>query len=89
MRVVTKPSISGEGECIIKGSNNTEIPCLFPFRWNGKEYKSCVFKKGGSWCSTKVDENGNHIQMFYGKCPRKCKVDDSMKHQKGRSIDGE
>ena len=47
-----------------------------------------MFRKSGSWCSTQVDENGNHIPMFYGKCPRKCKVDDSTKHQKGRSLDG-
>ena len=89
MSVAANSSKSDEGQCIIKGSNNTEIPCIFPFRWNGKEYKSCVFRKSGSWCSTQVDENGNHIHPYYGNCPRKCKVDDSTKHSKGRSMDGE
>ena len=78
----------GRGECIIKGGNNTEVPCIFPFRWHGKIYHSCVYKKGGSWCSTKVDNDGEHIDKFWGKCPRKCKVDKSLKHQKGRSLAG-
>ena len=77
------------GECIIKGGNHTEIPCIFPFLWNGKKYNSCIFKKGGSWCSTKVDKDGKHMQMFWGKCPRNCKVDKTTNQAKGRMMEGE
>ena len=88
-RVTLSRSLNrGRGECIIQGGNNTEVPCIFPFRWHGKIYHSCVYKKGGSWCSTKVDNDGEHIDKFWGKCPRKCKVDKSLKHQKGRSLAG-
>ena len=47
--------------------------CIFPFNHNGK---ICVGPKccnldndsAGSWCSTKVDEKGNHIKGNYAYC---------------------
>ena len=89
MNVTIKISNSIAEECIIKASKRSKIPCIFPFKWNGKEYRSCVFKKDGSWCSTMVDDEGNHIQKYWGKCPSDCKTDKSLIYQKSRSRAGE
>merc|ERR1719228_976565 len=38
-------------------------PCIFPFKHSGRTFWKCT-RFGGyhnKWCSTKVDENGNHL----------------------------
>ena len=55
-------SITGLNECLTTGGGNTGKPCIFPFKYNGKEYNHCQWKKGESepWCSTKVTK-GHHV----------------------------
>ena len=53
------------------------IPCRFPFQYNGVAYNGCTLNdadQGKSWCSTLVDENGNHVSGggHYGDCGPKC-----------------
>ena len=52
-------------------------PCVFPFRIKGTIYKECTNEKDPDnkfWCSTKVDENGEHIggQENFGFCHEDC-----------------
>ena len=60
------------------------VPCIFPFRHgrNGILYHGCTTfgnKEGDerSWCSTKVDSRGIHInnQGFWGICADDCPKD--------------
>jgi len=48
-------------------------PCIFPFKYRGKEYRSCTTDYetlGRPWCSVAVDADGHHIsgQRLYGYC---------------------
>ena len=48
-------------------------PCIFPFNDGGQTCpgpKCCNTDNSpkGSWCSTKVDSNGNHIPGNYAFC---------------------
>eukprot|EP00094_Tigriopus_californicus_P006154 TCALIF_05926-PA protein Name:"Similar to snk Serine protease snake (Drosophila melanogaster)" AED:0.19 eAED:0.19 QI:0/0.83/0.71/0.85/0.66/0.71/7/188/824 len=61
------------------GSKNPNKPCVFPFKYRGKIYYSCAWVifhiTKGPWCSTQVDEDGNHIRGQYGVCqPEKCPI---------------
>ena len=52
--------------------------CVFPFRFRDTVYTECTDvsdREGKFWCSTKVDNNGNHIgqQGNYGFCDERCK----------------
>lgn len=58
--------------CKTIGGDKPNADCVFPFRWNGGHYNSCVLKKYGPWCSTKVDETGSHIDGNWGTCPSWC-----------------
>ena len=54
-------------------------PCVFPFHWNFTTYFGCpedYEDTTKTWCSTKVDEKGNHIQNHgkYGFCSNQCPV---------------
>ena len=47
--------------------------CVFPFTYKGKTCtgpKCCSFAgdTGKSWCSRKVDDDGNHIHGYYTYC---------------------
>ena len=57
------------------GSKVKNSPCKFPFTNNGKKYDSCTTDNdpdGRFWCSTKVDQSGNHQKGNWGYCSRKC-----------------
>ena len=43
---------------------------MFPFKFKGKTYNDCTYDKGKSnaWCSTKVDEFGEHVDGHWIKC---------------------
>merc|ERR1711971_457267 len=54
-------------------------PCIFPFKFGDITYNNCttIGNDPGdtkAWCSTKVDNSGNHIggQGKYGFCEPKC-----------------
>ena len=65
--------------CKTNGGNKPNQNCTFPFRWNGKKYKSCVFKIPGAWCSTKVNNNGSHLYGHWGTCTSRCPVEKYVK----------
>ena len=48
--------------------------CVFPFVFKGKTYEECttVENFGVSWCSTKVDTDGHHIENNWGVCGPTC-----------------
>ena len=57
------------------GSKVKNAPCKFPFTNNGKKYDSCTTDSdpdGRFWCSTKVDQSGNHQTGNWGYCSQKC-----------------
>lgn len=61
------------------------VACIFPFIHKGKTYTGCAPDQGAChWCSTKIDENGVHIngQGFYGCCNHVCPKED----EKGKQI---
>jgi len=61
-----KPAIGGPG---------IGKPCIFPFKWirTGKTYTECTTDGGNEhWCSTKVDEDGEHLSGNWGECGPGC-----------------
>ena len=47
--------------------------CQFPFKYLGKTYYTCTYDYGyvtehKPWCSTKTDENFNHVIRNWGVC---------------------
>ena len=65
--------------------------CQFPFTFQGTKYTECTAESDPQdrlWCSTKVDDNGDHVQNEgqWGHCSSECqdtKVPSSiMKTQK-------
>ena len=63
--------------CITTSGPKTGQTCVFPFTDSGKTCDGpyCCNTDNdakGSWCSTKVDENGAHIAGHYGYCPESC-----------------
>merc|ERR1711874_337624 len=64
-------------ECTRSGPSGANIPCEFPFIFNNETVNFCYpwddnwrykAQKGKYWCSTKTDENRNHIhgQGYWG-----------------------
>ena len=56
------------------------VPCVFPFRYRNKTHLGCTTEDavdGLAWCSTKVDEAGNHVtgQDEFGPCSPSCSRD--------------
>lgn len=47
--------------------------CLFPFTYEGEEYKECITLDDTSpWCSVKLDENQTFINPEWGSCDKAC-----------------
>ena len=47
--------------------------CVFPFKFRGVSHMNCTTIDGDkAWCSTKTDENNNHIKGGWGYCPANC-----------------
>lgn len=59
--------------CLTTSGATPRIPCAFPFTFEGKTCagpKCCNLNNapGGSWCSTKNDENGENVKDHWGYC---------------------
>ena len=69
-----------EGVCLTsKDSKAPEKECVFPFTFNNFTYNGCPTDqtdetKTKRWCSTRVDETGNHITggHNWGYCTKGC-----------------
>ena len=66
-------------DCLAADGPAKGLPCIFPFKYNGVIYNTCSNKNkhitmDESWCSTKVDESGNHIggRGNWGNCDENC-----------------
>ena len=42
--------------------------CEIPFSYKSQTYNSCLKRDEEYWCPTKVDENGEAIDGFWGEC---------------------
>jgi len=68
-------------DCVTVSGGTVGVKCVFPFKYQGKEYKGCTVadaSDGKLWCSTSTDSNGNHIggRGFWGHCQtRNCQTD--------------
>jgi len=65
-----------ESDCVAFDSKfRGEHNCIFPFRYKGRLWKHCThYDTHGykNWCSTKVDESGEHIPGHFGHCNADC-----------------
>ena len=68
--------------CTTTSGPDSDKPCVFPFTFAKVTYNNCTTKgnepgDNKAWCSTKVDESGNHIggQGNYGFCEQRCQSD--------------
>jgi len=66
-------------ECKTDSGPKINHRCIFPFVFDGKTYKTCVYDMLGPghldiWCPTKVDSKGNYIegQDNWGFCGSAC-----------------
>ena len=57
----------------IKGADPNAL-CIFPFRFRGKTHDTCIGTNNQAWCSTKVDNLGNHVRgkSKWGYCGQGC-----------------
>ena len=48
--------------------------CVFPFIYKGFNYSKCATVENGdkTWCSTRTDTEGNHVDNFWGYCAQDC-----------------
>jgi len=68
---------SSSGTCTTSSGPAAGQACVFPFTFSGVTYNSCAEwiyggqPSGTTWCSTKVDSNGVHVnnEGNYGFCP--------------------
>ena len=65
--------------CFTVGGPDLGKPCVFPFTFNGIVHFGCPKDPDDPskrWCSTKVDQSGNHIggQGVYGDCALSCPI---------------
>ena len=64
-------------QCLTISGKDINKPCIFPFKIFGREYNGCLDNEDStSWCSTKLDTNGNHLigKGFWGICSKNCPV---------------
>ena len=69
-------STSG-GRCFTSSGPSSNSRCVFPFIHGGVRYNGCTLASaddGRPWCSTRVDNRGNHINGGgnWGHCPFGC-----------------
>merc|ERR1712051_1181286 len=71
---LTSAVISTESVCTTESGPTPGLPCIFPFKVDGFAYHTCKLdeKDGSRWCSTKIDESGQHLQGNWGNCRSDC-----------------
>ena len=79
MRIITQNTNCFSDDCHTVGGDSVGVDCVFPFFFDKKIHHSCIYQSstdGKPWCSTKVDENGEHIskQGFWGHCSSSCQI---------------
>ena len=46
---------------------------MFPFTYEGVTYSHCTLRHDSqAWCSTRTDQDGNHISSEWGYCTQTC-----------------
>ena len=67
------------GQCFTTSdSPDKNTKCILPFKFNGVLRQGCITDTdpdGRHWCSTKVDENLEHIRFpngYWGYCDKSC-----------------
>merc|ERR1712165_118801 len=69
--------VFSDQSCSTIGGPGQGRPCVFPFRFGGTLRSSCITDldpEGKFWCSTRVDEGGNHVPGTgeWGHCSASC-----------------
>merc|ERR1712165_379819 len=69
--------VFSDQSCSTIGGPGQGKPCVFPFRFGGTLRSSCITDldpEGKFWCSTRVDEGGNHVTGTgeWGHCSASC-----------------
>ena len=70
----------GSSRCTTTSGPDPNKLCIFPFKFRGITYNSCTTNGNdpgdtNAWCSTKVDDSGEHVgdgQGNWGNCETKC-----------------
>ena len=64
------------------------LPCIFPFRFNGVTHTTCIWDMAHltehkAWCSTLVDDSGHHVggQGKWGNCGPDCPIPEDKRNQ--------
>merc|ERR1719392_448330 len=78
----TTTTAAPAGSCLTVGGPAQGSPCVFPFTFADTTYTSCTAwiyggqPDGTTWCSTKVDASGNHVnnEGNYGFCGQDCNI---------------
>ena len=70
-KLFSKCSVSEDGRCADNnGKGGYTFPCQFSFRYKEVLHHSCttVDNDGVEWCSTRTDEDNNHLEGYKGNC---------------------
>ncbi len=73
---------NSDGCTVIEKTSQEAKPCIFPFKYSGQTMTECTTlndPEDKPWCSTKVNDKGNHVTAggFWGHCDQGCDTNDS------------
>jgi hypothetical protein len=84
----TKDDSSKKPVCTTESGASPNLPCIFPFRFNGVTHTTCIWDMAHltehkPWCSTLVDEVGHHVggQSKWGNCGPDCPIPPDTRNQ--------
>ena len=69
--------------CVTVASPSTGMKCMLPFKFRGLFFNACPSDPsptGNPWCSTKIDDNGEHIYEgpHWGECSPDCPTENEQ-----------
>jgi hypothetical protein len=65
------PNSPSTTACKTVSGAKPNLPCVFPFRYNGRVYNSCVSAGfDDPWCSTLTNMFGVHVNGNWGNCDK-------------------